>query len=339
MDEQKEEPQVEETHAESGWRAVLTPKKPEEQAESINFNQIGQTLELNEQNPPRPETIIAPLVSNMFDEEDKPTLAGKVIARVYRQLISRPDYTSPYQAQEVIELGKKSRQAYTDCVKKALTERWSRGDKRITFGIDRKPRTDAFHFDGDTTPSKDHLFYFNKSTSHWKNPLHIIDRAYITLSPQDIESIHQHFVDLCLQMYDAGIDFAAKCVSPNGLIKRLDNMVFYISAGDQPKASELIKIFLQERKLGEGHIDAATPSPQDGLSWAYEPNDKQRKIWREVSGSSRKASFNSLVATMAMPTYLERLAQAHERKGNREATETYRDEANRVKTIIEQLNE
>lgn len=139
-------------------------------------------------------------------------------------------------------------------------------------------------------------------------------------------------------MYDAGIDFTAKAASPHGVQTRTDNMVFYIAQNDQARASDMIKQFLTERGIGQGHIRAAVPSSHDGLSWAMEPTKEAQAIWREVTGSTAKTSFNGFVATMAIPTYLDRLAEAQTRKGNRPAAQAYRQEAQRARDVIARPN-
>lgn len=325
-------PRINERGAYTGVVSIIEDKKNKL---NINiFEKIGEQIKIDEQHPPKPESFFPPLVGNFFNEEDTPTLAGKIIVEIYRELIRRSDYVNQYNVEEIINIGKKAVQNYKDYVKEKVLKRWEAGDQKITFGIDRKEGADLFHFNGDDRPIFDHLFYFNKSRIHWRNPKESIVRAYITLAPQEINKIQNIFVDLCLQLYDAGIDFSAKCSSPNGLIKRTDNIVLYISNSDQSKASQILKNFLKERRIGKGHVMAATPDPQDGLSWAYEPNEQQQKIWQEVSGSSQRTSFNTFVATMAVARYLERLALAHLKLGNVAVSNIYQQEAKRVRSII-----
>lgn len=67
-----------------------------------------------------------------------------------------------------------------------------------------------------------------------------------------------------------------------------------------------------------------------------EPDEKQNEIWRKITGSTKPASFNGLCAAMAMPVYLERLAEQHQRAGNTQAATEFRLEADRVRRIIAQ---
>ncbi|MCL4353115.1 T3SS effector HopA1 family protein [Patescibacteria group bacterium] len=329
------------TKQENQATTLTTPTEARTASQIMDFEQIGNTFQLNEQNPPKPNELITPVVTNMFGENDTPTLAGKAVAKVYEDLITRQGYQRPASAEEakrIVDAGKIARQDYSDYVKQQLQARLNGGDNRLTFGIDRQSGTDGFHFQGDTNAGRDHLFYFNKSSSHYKNPNEQLTRAYLTLAPNETQALQRCFVDLCLTMYDADIDFSGKCVSPAGLEKRTDDMVLYISTSNQQKASELIKRFMAERGIGKGHVLAAVPSNQDGLSWALEPTQEANAIWREVTGSSKKASFNSFVATMAIPIYLERLALAQVRKGDTAAAQTYIEEAKRVRTVISQHN-
>lgn len=297
------------------------------------YEQIARNLPLDEQNPPAPESFIQPY-GNIFADSDNATLAGKVAANMYDNLVNRPDYKRTGTATEIIDKGKLAAKDFEAAVKEANEKRIAASLKPFEFGLNRTAGTDGFHFSGEQMFSKDHLFYFNKSKTHWKNPNDTEVRAYVTLSPSEIDTIQRDFTDLATQMYDLGIDFTAKASSPYGLQRRTDNMVFYIAMSDQAQASETIKKFLTERGIGQGHVAAATPSPQEGLSWAMEPDQTQNRIWHEVSGSSKDTSFNMVVATMAMPTYLDRLAEAQARKGNQDAADKYKAEGQRVKEII-----
>ncbi|MFH0749929.1 MAG: hypothetical protein V1917_03410 [Candidatus Gottesmanbacteria bacterium] len=317
--------------------SLQTMAHPEQNNDLVKYEATARKLKLDEQKPPKPDSIIAPVVGNMFGEDDHPTLAGRVISRVYEQLIQRDNFKTPNSREEAIkinELGKQVIQKTADYAKSKLLQRWNSGDQRIVFGNNRQPGTDAFHFDGDANPAKDHVFYFNKASRTWKNANESQVRAYITLSPQQIDALPQHFVDLSLEMYDAGIDFNGKSCSLYGAMRRTDNMVFYISASDQVKASELIKNYMNKNGIGRGYVSAAIPSPQEGLSWAMDPSESQKNTWQKVSGSSEKVSYNAYIATMCMPTYLDRLADAQSKVGDSVSADIYRQEAQRVRLII-----
>jgi len=79
---------------------------------------------------------------------------------------------------------------------------------------------------------------------------------------------------------------------------------------------------------------AAHPSQQEGLSWAMEPNPEEMELWKKISGSSVSASYNVLVAVKAMPDYLDRLANAHKKKGDDASAQIYEQEANRLRSIL-----
>lgn len=299
------------------------------------YEEIARTLPLNEARPPRHETFIQPVAGNMFKEDDQATLAGRVAASVYDHLVRREGYVRAGNPQEIIERGRQTAEDFVAYVREINERRGMAGLSEYSLAVTRESGTDGFHFNGETGRySRDHLFYFNKSKTHWENPGEPEVRAFLTLSPEQGDQIQRHFVDLSNELYNAGVDFTGKATSPYGFESRTDDIVFYISSPDQPKAAEIIKRYLTEKGVGEGHVMAAVPSPQEGLSWAMEPDDAQNQIWREISGSSEKVSFNSFVGAMAMPGYLERLADAHERIGDVEQADVFRTEAKRIKDII-----
>lgn len=276
---------------------------------------------------------------NVFDDDDKPTLAGRVIVSVYTELLKRHGmvHRTPEQLDRDYELARQSNSAYFAYIEGLNRQRAQEGRPELEAGSTRRDGTDAFHTDGSAGAARDFMFYFNKAHAHWKNPRDQEVRAYITLSPSEKQNIYKHFTDLAILLYDQGIDFSAKAASPYMMEERTDDMVFYISNQDQARASVLIKQFLEQRQIASGHVMAAVPSPQDGLSWALEPGKIQTQTWQEVSGSSQRASYNVYVATRIMPVYLERLAVAQERLGNRAEAAEFRQEALRVRLVIELL--
>ena len=316
--------------------AESPPSIPLEKLGELDYQKIADQLPLDKANPKKPETYFPPMGGNMFKENDTPTLAGKMIGSIYTELLNRPERIpkSAERAQRLIAESKAALQDYAACLNEQTAKRKAEEKPLFVNATTRTPGTDGFHTDGPNT-TKTHVYYFDKSQQNWKNAAEPLVRAYLTLPLEQAPQIQRHFVDLATLLYDEGIDFSAKAASPAGMADRTDNMVFYVSASDQPKASELIKQFLSEKGIGKGHVLAAQPSQQDGLSWALEPTEAQHKIWQEISGSSENASFNTLVACMAMPAYLERLARAQENGGNTTAANTYRQEATRIQAIID----
>lgn len=55
----------------------------------MDYEAIGKGFAIDENNPSTPESILPPMGGNFFENEDDPTLAGKVIAKVYTELIRR----------------------------------------------------------------------------------------------------------------------------------------------------------------------------------------------------------------------------------------------------------
>ena len=300
---------------------------------------IGSKLRLNEAKPPLPENFLPPAGGNVFNDTDKPTLAGRITTSVYGELVERPGYNQKdVNASEIIAAGKAGNVEFAQNVSSLNEQRKLAGESVFGMELSRTAGTDGFHFNGDAaTGSREHNYYFNKSTTHWKNPDEPQVRAYVTVPTGEARNLQSHFVDLTTQLYDNGIDFTAKAASPSGALKRTDNMVFYISESDRPKAEAIIRDFLTQSKLGQGHVAAAEPSDQDGLSWAPEATAEETKAYQEISGSTLPTSFNMLVATRAMPEYLSRLATAHEKRGNLQAAQTYRAEASRVSAILKNI--
>ncbi len=302
----------------------------------IPYDQIGKSIPIDENNPPKPESFFAPVVTNMFGDTDNPTLAGRMVATVYDRLVQR-DYHKGYgggdEVQRLLEVSKKTQKDFVTRIAEINKQRKAKGLPELPVNLTRPSGTDGFHFNGDARPSQDFLFYFGKSKAHYKHSEPEV-RAYVTLNPKDREAVQGHFVDLAVKLYDEGIDFSGKAGSLFGVEKRTDNMVFYISASDQPKASGIIKQYLAEKGIGEGHVKAALPSQQEGLSWSMQPSEEQHRLWREISGSSKEASFNGAVAAMAMPRYMDRLAAAHRKRGDIPSAQQFEQEAMRIRRII-----
>lgn len=281
-----------------------------------------------------PEQYYPPIVSNIFAEHDHPTLAGRMLIYLYDTLVDRPEYHAPQDAHEYGQFGREALDTFNSYIPSVLNTRRKMMNDRIEFGLDREQGTDAFHFNGDTMPVQSFLFYFNKSTDHFTDPTARMCRAYITLNPRDWRDTGRNFADLCLLLYDAGIDIIAKCCSPYGQAKRMDNIVIYISEPHRQQASALIKQFMVDRRIGKGHMMAAVPSSQDGLSWAYEPMPSESKLWQDVSGSSQEGSFNIIMAMYALQLYLDKLIVACIQKGDRASADIYRNEAERVRNLF-----
>jgi len=299
--------------------------KPEEKD---RFSALADKIPLDEKKPPSSQEILPVFGGNIFGEDDEQTLAGRVVGRmIYDKLVERQDYKSTASPQEIIQMGK-------DCLEdfKKTT-----GQSKFGFEVTRPAGKTGFHLNGeDGRVTRDHLFYFSKSTKEWKNPKEEQERAYLTIDPKEAQNLQGHFVDLCTTLYEAGVDFTGKAASPNGMEKRTDNVVLYISASDKQKAGELIKGFLKERGIGQGHVLAAEPdAEQSGLSWAKEPTVEETKLWQQVSGSTERASYNAVVAAKIAPAYLRRIAEAHSKLGHTQEADVFDKEAERVESVLE----
>lgn len=140
------------------------------------------------------------------------------------------------------------------------------------------------------------------------------------------------------------LDIFAKSDTPtkSGILITTEMYGRLLQRPDSRKLSDderrTLKQFLLEKQIGSGHVLAAVPSSVDGLSWAPDPDIRQQELVREVTGSSKAStygSYNIFVATMAAPTYFERLAQMHSQKGNSQESDLLRKEAERIGIIIE----
>lgn len=329
---------VEDVRAPRASRAFAAPSNesllPGFRVSSKLIASIAERFPLDVQNPRKPDTYFQPIGGNVFAEDDRPTLAGRMLCYLYDTLIDRPDYHTPQDAREYGRQGEKAFDAFNAYVPSVLNSRRKVMNDRIEFGLDREKGTDAFHFAGETMPVQSFLFYFNKSTDHFTASTARICRAYITLDPREWRETGKQFADLCILLYDAGIDFMAKCCSPYGQARRMDNVVLYISEPHRQQASALIKQFMNDRRIGKGHMMAAVPSNQDGLSWAYEPTPTESKLWQGISGSSQVGSFNLIMAMYALPLYLDKLIVACLRKGDRASADIYRNEVERVRGLF-----
>lgn len=296
---------------------------------------IADAFPFNPKRPRKPENYFPPIGGNIFNENDRPTLAGKMCCDLYDTLTERPGFANRHEQGYFNAIGNEVYDAFNNYVVSTLNARRAKGNDRIEYALDRKDGTDAFHFNGDTNTVQSFLFYFNKSQTRFHNPNARMVRAYITLDDIDLKSTGINFADLCLALYDGGVDFLAKCCSPYGQAQRMDNMVFYISESHRAHASEIIKRFLSERKLGKGHLMAATPSRADGLSWAYEPSEQEMKLWRAVSGSTSDGSFNLIATMYALPLYLDKLIVACYQAGDQDSAKKYQKEAERIRALFE----
>lgn len=303
---------------------------------SSMYESLANNIPIDEKKPLKPESFPPILGGNMFGENDSQTLAGKIIGQeIYNRLVQRIDYKSSLSAQEIIQFGKEDLDDFKNYIEQLRLQPKRNGAEMFEFNIDRPAGQTGFHLNGESGHvTRDHLFYFSKSTKKWKNPHEQQVRAYVTINPTEVKNIQRHFIDVCVKLYEAGIDFTAKATSPNGLEKRTDNVVLYISASDQERAGQLIKEFLGQRKIGQGHVAAAIPSPEDGLSWALEPSQSDIKLWQNVSGSTERASYNAVVAVKVAPKFLRRLAEAHIKIGNKNEANLFLAEADRVETLI-----
>jgi len=321
-------------------RALKEIRRIERERESAGasnmYEFIADSIPIDEKKPLKPESISPIFGGNMFGENDSQTLAGKIIGHeIYNRLVQRISYKSSLSAQEIIQFGKDGLNDFKSYIEQLNLQSKNGGVDVFEFNIDRPAGQTGFHLNGESGHvTRDHLFYFSKTTKMWKNPHEQQVRAYVTVNPAEVRNIQRHFVDLCVKLYEAGIDFTAKATSPNGLEKRTDNLVLYISASDQEKAGQLIKKFLGQRKIGQGHVAAAIPSPEDGLSWALEPSQSDIKLWQNVSGSTERASYNAVVAVKVLPKYLRRLAEAHIKIGNKNEAGIFLAEADRVEAHI-----
>jgi hypothetical protein len=334
---------------EESWQKRLEQQKAKDQEElkkarqSVGLESVGDQdekknkyegfadkISIDEKKPPKPEQFFPPAAGNMFGENDEPTLAGKVIAKdVYDRLVERQDHKPSFSAQEIIQLGKEALEDF----KKSIQDYG-----RFSFDVSRPGGKTGFHLNGeDGRVSRDHLFYFSKSTKEWKNPKETQTRAYLTMDSSEVKNIQKHFIDICSKLYEAGVDFTGKAASPNGLERRTDNAVFYIADSDKEKAGKIIREFLQERGIGHGNVEAAEADPeQNGLSWAPEPNEKDVELWQKVSGSSEKASYNTVVASKVVPHFLRRLAESNLKVGDKKSADIFTKEADRVSKLIEE---
>ncbi|GEM_PF-2570911 len=277
----------------------------------------------------KPDVFIAPVMGNLFVEGDRPTLAGRVVRYMYNFLIERrreKSEPSRERAMKILEEGRAVRQGFREI----LLEK---------FGIEVRFRhinaESDYHYNGDTRNASGFMLFYNKSTGKYRDPGAEEVRAYITFKPDRAPEIHAHFIDLTQELIKKKIDFSAKAASPNGVYERLDNMIFYIASYHQKRAARIIRRYLKRHDIAGGALPATDADPKvKGLSWARDPSRKESEIWRKISGSSKKASYNMMIAAYAAADYLEKLAFRQDELGDADAAREFRAEALRVRAIL-----
>ncbi|MEK6853010.1 MAG: hypothetical protein AABX59_03970, partial [Nanoarchaeota archaeon] len=300
------------------------------------YDQLAQEIPFDETNPKTPDGFFGPI----RNKEDwfgtgEPTIAGKVYFDIYHDHLIERGGKIP-ESMELVDLSYKSRENVRTILGQINAARVARGLKEIPITGAVNYDLDGFHFNN-KGPVEEFNLHFNSSVYSRRGPEAPEIRAYITLPLSQIGEIESHFIELATQLYDAKINFTAKADSPAGAAQRTENMVFYFNPSDQAKASKIITRFMSGRGIGEGHVLAAIPDLIEGLSWALSPNQSQVGLYEQIIGARKSgASFNSFAAAMMTPIYMERLAAVHEAKGNIEAAQTFRKEAERVRGLIQE---
>lgn len=303
----------------------------------IDYDGIANKLPIDAAKPPKPDSFTVGN-TNAFDYDDEPTLSGRVMLKIYGELIKRKD--APEMPKDAVTQHNIAMKDFsTRAVEIAQSRKGEVAARRVTAALSRTEGTNGFHFDGERVAGRDHAYYFNKSTAYWRNPREGMTRAYVTVKPEEAAVNQQHFVNLSMEMFDAGIDFTAKATGVKGTIERTDNMVFYISNSDKDRAGVIMAKFLKDNPIAGGAVDAAIADKQTGLSWAPEPGKVETDFYQKVTGSSRKTSFNGFVAARAMPTYLDRLSLANARAGDTKSAGEYFTELKRVNQILLDVKE
>ncbi len=296
------------------------------------YDQLANNLKIDEINPRPANSFRGRLNSEEEFGGKEPTLSGRVVDVLYGDLITRSLMIprSRERSSQLIDASIDSRDRAKEKIETINRERQAKGLRTFSLTSDIDYSQTGFHFHN-KGPVDGYNLHFHMAERPDSPRL----RAYITLSLDDIDQVADHFIDLSNTLYNAGVNFSGKVDSPAGAAERTENMVFYINDADQPKAAEIIRNFLSTNRIGEGHVLAAIPSKQEGLSWAFEPGQAEVKLYQEITGSIKNAaSFNQFASAMTIPTYLTRLANAHATNGNTLEAETFRKEAERVRTLI-----
>ncbi len=304
---------------------------------AIDYNKIADGFKLDSKNPPKPESFLIGN-TNAFDDDDEPTLSGRILLTVYGDLIKRKD--APPMPKDGLEQHKIAMKEFWDESAEIATSRSGEvGAKSVTAALSRAEGTNGFHFDGETVATRDHAYYFNKSTAYWRNPREGRTRAYLTIKPEEATRNQEHFAKLSMEMFDAGIDFNAKATGVKGTLERTDNIVFYISDSDKSRAGEIMRKYLENNPIAGGVVEAAVADKQAGLSWAPEPGRAETDFYQKVTGTTKRTSFNGFVAARAMPRYLERLTSVSARAGDTKSAAVYFTELKRVNGILRDIKE
>ncbi|MFH1247198.1 MAG: hypothetical protein V1644_02345 [Candidatus Micrarchaeota archaeon] len=183
-----------------------------------------------------------------------------------------------------------------------------------------------FSFDSD--PSASHPFIFAAKDSMATKTT----KAYVSLSPKEITKIPQHFVELVHCLLDANVRFYAKASCLDQARSFAHNLVFYIDQKHAVKARRVLRKFLTEKKLGDGHVFASRRDV-NGLSFVNETEGPDLYVNHVASSSFERVSFHTRVAARMVPHYLERIAKAHEKLGNAGEAERFRAEIRRIRAF------
>ncbi|MDP3741687.1 MAG: hypothetical protein Q8R15_00050 [Candidatus Micrarchaeota archaeon] len=284
-----------------------------------------------------PPTLARPFFPNKFkrpgkdwlNQNDRPTLAGKVIPVIYAGIVMRKNPIR-VNKDELLKQCKKAKEDFKRYIAQVNSKRTSKFSYSRRLG-------DAvgFHHDNRKNPSHDHLLFFH----HPRAEVFVPAKAYVTLLTSEADHSHKHFVDLCQALYDAGVHFVAKGTTPKGTLERTDNLIFYIDRPHRAKAAEVITHFLTINKIAEGKVPGSIASHVSGLSWAREPTREEGKLWQKITGSSiewNNIGWNGVQAALLIPAFFEANAAAHRRTGNFKMAKVFNDEAARVRRLIEE---
>ncbi|MCC6810148.1 MAG: hypothetical protein IT381_22145 [Deltaproteobacteria bacterium] len=235
-------------------------------------------------------TAQALTMAPMHDQNDTttPQIASGAMTRIYEALLERPGHDpKTYGGEEAI------RQVCLDA-----REHFRQGPNAADFMVKSALyATHAYHFVDKT----------------WRQPPEVL-RAYVTVRPELAGKVPALFAATVAELRAAGVTFNGKAANPDGALRRLDNMVFYIEPKDAAKAAPILERFANASGAPSG-MATAIPGRAPGLCWARDVSANDAAIFRQAVGGKSAPSYSQWVALRLAPGYLERIAGAHRNGG------------------------
>lgn len=317
------------------WPDRAITRKPEE------YRRIAEELPLDTEHLPTAGgfSILQQEEARVFIDGREPTLYHQIASDVYKKLVFRHDVARRYLNENgsvnralLHRLHQESVNRFLGMVMHANRTRAGRELTADVMPEEFTASTPAgFYYDDEMYAAHPFMYFDNL-------PLDApLVRAYVTVAPEHVPTTPRHFVQICQKLIDTGVPFHGKSI---GVFSedRAESIVLYVGSENAQRTAEMVRAYLSQTNIGEGHIQIALPDRQDGLSWAAEPIQKEHELWGRLTGSTVVASFNGVNAAVIAPYYMLRIAAAHEALGGEDhihQAQVFRQGAKEALVIIQ----